>query len=86
LTKIDSVKEFFKRRALRLYPAYIVAVIITFVAVKVYDLKGRGVSLSDAIVNLTMLQGHLLIPHVDGAYWSLTVELTFYIIMGFFLY
>src|SRR5690606_28088980 len=26
------------------------------------------------------------ISYVDGAYWSLTVELTFYIIMGFLLY
>ncbi len=86
LTRINSLKEFAKRRALRLYPAYIVAVVITFMAVRVYDLKGRGVSLGEAIINLTMLQGHILIPHVDGAYWSLTVELTFYLIMGLVLF
>ncbi|MEK4129106.1 hypothetical protein NYE67_05455 [Solibacillus sp. FSL W8-0474] len=33
-----------------------------------------------------MLQGHFGIPHVDGAYWSLTVELTFYLVMGLILY
>lgn len=86
LKRIGNVKEFISKRALRLYPAYIIAVVITYICVKLYGLEGREVSLSQAIVNLTMFQGHVGIPHVDGAYWSLTVELTFYIIIGFLIY
>jgi peptidoglycan/LPS O-acetylase OafA/YrhL len=32
-------------------------------------------------INFTMLQGFLYVPAVDGAYWSLTVELAFYVCM-----
>lgn len=83
LLRTKSIGEFAKKRALRLYPAYIVAVIVTFVAVKIYGLEGRGVSLFEAIFNLTMLQGFIPgVDHVDGVYWSLAVEMTFYIMAG----
>ncbi|MEI2356051.1 acyltransferase family protein [Mesobacillus zeae] len=88
ITRTNNVTDFAKKRIIRLYPSYIVAVIITFVAVKLYDLGGRGVTLFDGVFNLTMLQGFLpgVIDHVDGAYWSLKVELTFYIIIGVILF
>ena len=85
INKIKSVKEFALKRAVRLYPAYITSVILTFTLVSIFSLKGRETSLLEALFNLTMLQGFIpfdLIPHVDGAYWSLKVELTFYFFMG----
>ncbi|EGA90834.1 acyltransferase 3 [Planococcus donghaensis MPA1U2] len=83
MLRTKSIKEFAQKRALRLYPAYLIAVILTFILVKLYGLEGREVSVFEGIFNLTMLQGFIPgIKHVDGAYWSLTIEITFYILIG----
>lgn len=82
--KISSAKEFVIKRAIRLYPAYIFAVIFTFACVTLYGLEGRQVSILEAILNLTMLQGFIPgVEHVDGVYWTLVVELTFYALITF---
>ncbi|MYL56330.1 acyltransferase family protein [Virgibacillus halodenitrificans] len=84
--KVSSVKDFIFKRAIRLYPAYVFAVILTFVISSIYILERMKVSVFEAIVNLTMLQGFIPnMPTVDGVYWSLRVELTFYIIMAVLL-
>lgn len=79
--------EFIKKRAIRLYPAYITCVIITFLCVSIFGLEGRETSFKDALINLSLLEG--FIPgtnYVDGAYWSLTVEITFYILISILIY
>ncbi|CAN7193462.1 acyltransferase [Peribacillus frigoritolerans] len=87
ITKTNSVIDFFQKRAIRLYPAYIIAVVLTFLSVKMYGLEGREVSLPDALFNLTMFQGFVpSVSHVDGAYWSLSIELTFYLLIGFIFF
>jgi peptidoglycan/LPS O-acetylase OafA/YrhL len=45
-------------------------------------LPGREVPFPDALVNLTMVPQALGAAFVDGAYWTLQVELAFYAIMG----
>lgn len=65
-------------RLSRLYPTYWVAVVMTFIIATWYGLAGQTVSLGEAVVNLTMVQALLGVPHVDGAYWSLQAELIFY--------
>lgn len=88
LERSKSVKEFTYKRAIRLYPTYIVGVILTFLTVSAYQLEGRMVSLFDAVINLTLIEGLIYeqFEYVDGAYWSLTVEILFYAIMGFMLF
>lgn len=85
LSRINEVSEFIQKRVVRLFPAYLAAVVLTFGIVSIFGLDGRDVSFRDAILNLTMLQGFLpgLVEHVDGAYWSLTVEISFYVLMAF---
>jgi peptidoglycan/LPS O-acetylase OafA/YrhL len=70
--------DFLVSRFSRLYPAYWAAVIITFLVVAVWSLPGRQVTPGQALCNLTMLQEMAGVPHVDGVYWSLQVELLFY--------
>ena len=82
LSKGTTTKDFIVKRAIRLYPAYILAVILTFGVSIIYALPERTVSFETFLVNLTMFQGFFFIPHVDGAYWTLTVELFFYIFIG----
>lgn len=74
----SSLRRFVISRAIRLYPLYWVCVVLTFAVVTMAGLPGREVSVGEAVVNLTMLQEFFRVPHVDGAYWTLTVEVSFY--------
>lgn len=85
LEKTRRPLDFIVSRFSRLYPAYWLAVIATFSIVLIFGLPGREVSLFDAITNLLMFHEYLGVPHVDGVYWTLTVELSFYFWM-FLLY
>lgn len=81
-----TVRAFAYKRITRLYPAYIVAVTLTFTATTLYNLKGCVVGFKDYLFNLTMLQG--VIPkvpfrNVDNVYWSLAAEILFYCFIGF---
>jgi len=82
LARTGSATDFAFKRVCRLYPAYWIAVVLTFAVTALAQLPGRTVSLSDALINLSMLQEFLGVPHVDGAYWTLTIELLFYFWIG----
>lgn len=77
-----TVRDFFASRVSRLYPAYWVAVPLTWVFVHFFDLPDLQVSWWEMLVNLTMVPHWFGVPYVDGAYWSLGVELQFYILVG----
>ncbi|HEV3023233.1 MAG TPA: acyltransferase, partial [Pirellulales bacterium] len=78
LDRTASAGEFAVGRFARLYPAYWAAAALTFAVVQCCGLPGQAVSVGEAVVNATMLQHLLGAPHIDGAYWSLEVELLFY--------
>ena len=70
--------DFVVSRVSRLWPAYIVAIAVTFAVVRGFGLAGRETTFAQALVNLTMFQELLHVPDVDQVYWSLQVELIFY--------
>ncbi|HEY6642726.1 acyltransferase [Povalibacter sp.] len=78
LGRTRSAADFVYARASRLYPAYWIAVALTFLVVAFAQLPERTVSVGEAAINLSMLQEFVGAPHVDGAYWTLTIELLFY--------
>jgi peptidoglycan/LPS O-acetylase OafA/YrhL len=57
------------------------AITLTALTVWLFTLPGRQVSFRATLFNLTMLQDWLQVPRVDGAYWTLTIQLSFYCIM-----
>lgn len=77
-SRTRHVRDFFVSRFSRLWPAYAVGVALTWTIVALFGLPGREFGPLPALFNLTMLQELLGIPHIDGAYWSLYVELIFY--------
>lgn len=77
-----TVRDFFASRVSRLYPAFWVAVPLTWGVVCLFDLPDLQVSWQHMMVNLTMVPHWFGVPYVDGAYWSLAVELQFYILVG----
>lgn len=81
LERSRSALDFLVARIGRLYPAYWVAVTLTFVTVAAVGLPPFEVSSSQYAWNLTMTQRFFDIADMDGAYWSLQVELAFYLLM-----
>jgi peptidoglycan/LPS O-acetylase OafA/YrhL len=75
------VGDFLVSRFARLFPAYWAAVIITTVVVHGLGAGYLYVPNWAILADFSMLQGHVGLPQVDGVYWTLTIELSFYAIM-----
>ncbi|WP_459643930.1 acyltransferase family protein [Kineococcus sp. NUM-3379] len=73
-----SVPEFLASRVGRLYPAYWAAVLLTAALRWAWPTFGDR-SAGEVLVNLTMLQDLVGVARVDGVYWTLWVELQFYL-------
>lgn len=71
--------DFVISRFSRLFPAYWCAIVITFVITHALAMPIKTVTAAQAAGNFLMLHGYLGIPHVDGVYWTLEVELMFYL-------
>jgi peptidoglycan/LPS O-acetylase OafA/YrhL len=83
LEKTSRPMDFVVSRFSRLFPAYWIAILLTFSVTHLLGLPGKLVDGSTALANLTMIHGLFHIPHVDAVYWTLEVELLFY--CGMFL-
>lgn len=81
LLKIEKPIDFLVTRFIRLYPIFWVAVIFTFAIVYSFNLENREVSISDMLINLTMIPALFKTPYVDGVYWTLLYELKFYLLI-----
>ena len=73
--------DFVMHRLSKLYPAYWFSIFLTFVIVHIFSLPGREVNLLHALINLSLLQTWLSVPHIDGVYWVLSRFLCFYVLM-----
>ena len=80
LEKSNSWRDFAFSRLSRLYPAYWVAV--TLVVVVELFVFGETPWIGGYFANMTMLQEFIGFTNLDNVFWSLTVELAFYAIMG----
>lgn len=77
LDKCNSVAEFALLRFSRLYPAYWTTLLLsTLIGVVIF---GNAFWLGGFVVNGTMFQEFLGYGNLDNVYWSLTVELAFYL-------
>lgn len=73
--------DFVVSRFSRLYPAYWAAMCLTTAVVHLGGLYDQQISLRAFLENIPMIQTMLSVPLVDGAYWTLAVELCFYFCM-----
>jgi peptidoglycan/LPS O-acetylase OafA/YrhL len=79
-----SPRSFLVSRAVRLYPAYWVGIAITAVVTVTLGQGLFQVSLPQVLANLTMFQAAPDIANVDVVYWTLWVELRFYLVILLF--
>ena len=77
-SRVHGVADYLVSRFSRLFPAYWAAMLVSYAAISAFGLPGRERTASELAANLSMLQEYFAVPHVDGAYWSLTLEITFY--------
>jgi peptidoglycan/LPS O-acetylase OafA/YrhL len=73
--------QFVKGRFLRLYPFYWIAVLWSFSWAHMGALQNRTTTIPEAFVNLSMLQSFFNVKPVDGVYWTLAIELSFYMLI-----
>ena len=83
LEKTARPMDFVVSRFSRLFPAYWVAIMLTFSITHLLGLPGKLVDVITALENLFMVHSLFHIRHVNGVYWTLEVELLFY--CGMFL-
>ena len=84
LSSSEGALDFLYRRFARLAPAFVVCCVITFTCLSTWKTEGHIPSFHDFLVTLTLhpekFKGHF----IDGSYWSLAVELRFYLWVALF--
>lgn len=81
-----SLKNFYISRISRLYPTYWLSVLITTAVIVIFGSPKFTVNFTQVIINLTMFQNYFNIQSIDRVYWTLFVEMKFYIfIIGTYL-
>ncbi|GAB4537729.1 MAG: acyltransferase [Anaerolineales bacterium] len=81
-----SVRKFIASRMARLYPAFWVACTLTFLVTLALGGERYSATFNQYLVNMTMLSEFFQVPPIDGAYWSLFVEIKFYLLVAALLF
>lgn len=78
------LRDFCISRIVRLYPAFWACCTITYAATLAFSSQNAA-SFDQYVVNMTMLSGLSRVAPIDGAYWSLMVEIRFYALVAVLL-
>ena len=84
LAQARDLRAFAVSRVARLYPAYWCGVVIT--SCVAWATETSAPSVSTVLTNLSMLQEFFQIRDVDGSYWTLAIELEFYLAIALLFY
>lgn len=76
--RLEGLRKFTIRRFFRLYPLYWISIPLSFVTM--WWMFGRQMDVQTFIVNATMIQHKLGYQDISGLYWTLKIELYFYVI------
>lgn len=76
-----SARRFLVSRIVRLYPAFWVCCTVTFLVIVASEDKRYSASLYQYAINMTMLSEFFRVKPIDGVYWSLFVEIKFYVLV-----
>lgn len=81
LEKHQSVKTFWINRIFRLYPLFLTSLILKLTLLKLDWISGSYPSATAIIANVTMLAKFIGQPLIEALYWTLNLEMVFYIIV-----
>ncbi len=92
LDKSKNFADFMKRRLIRLWPAMLLCSVLTFGFMHIFDdgdLFAKSKQFANLLVSNTFINPELFnnlfsthLAYIDGAYWSLWVEICFYFLVG----
>lgn len=83
--KSGSAAKFVLSRTSRLYPTYWAGLIFASILIFTVGIETRVITLPQLLVNFTMLQRFLFVENVDQVYWTLAVEMQFYLLVFAYL-
>jgi len=87
LTALNKdLKGFIVSRVIRIYPAFWVSVTLTALVVLLLDDGASKLKLITYFANLPLIFGYFGIQLVDGVYWTLLLELNFYLLIGLMVF
>lgn len=78
---VDKSSDFAISRVTRLYPAYWVALILSLVVSLAFTVPHEPMTWTDRLLNFSMVQRWFLVPNLDGVYWTLAIEMQFYVMV-----
>ncbi|MET0361406.1 MAG: acyltransferase, partial [Sphingobium sp.] len=78
LRHLSHAVDFMANRFARLFPAYWGAILITLAVEHFGKVPQLDIPPLAILFNFTMLENFFYVPSVDGAYWTLSIELCFY--------
>lgn len=85
IKRIHRSLDFIVARCARLFPVYWISLITTLLITNVFQIIGsRTQETYDIVLNFTMLQEFFGATNVNIVYWTLTVELAFYLVILIF--
>lgn len=79
ISRTTKALDFIWSRFSRRYPVYWAALSLTFIFVALFSLAGHEQNFYTYLVNVSMFQEFFGYNNVDGSYWTLALELAFYI-------
>lgn len=92
LTKSNGYLNFVKKRWIRLFPGMLICSILTFAVISIFDIQNNfpeSKKLTNLLVSNTFISPAVINPvfkiktsYIDAPYWSLWVEIQFYILIG----
>ncbi len=80
-----NLKSFAISRIVRLYPAFWACCSITFIAILLMGNGRFSVTFTQYLANMTMFSEFMNVPSIDGAYWSIFIEIRFYLLIAIML-
>ncbi|WP_130904944.1 MULTISPECIES: acyltransferase [unclassified Pseudomonas] len=81
----NNLRAFFISRVVRLCPAFWVCCTITFAITLAIGQPRYSADFYQYIINMAFLSELMGVPQIDGVYWSLFVEIQFYIMISILL-
>ncbi|WP_221764793.1 acyltransferase family protein [Methyloradius palustris] len=83
--KSENLSKFLISRVIRLYPAFWICCTLTFIITVAIGAPRYHATFMQYLANMTMISGFSHVPYIDGVYWSLLVEIKFYVLIALIL-
>ena len=80
-----SLKEYFKSRVLRVFSVYWICALITYLTIIAFGAPRFKATFIQFLANLTLMHDLVGIESLDGVYWTMVVEVKFYLLSVLYL-